>query len=269
MDRNWVKANRMSEEYIKGVTEFCKFAAKHVKDTRFILCPCQKCLNVFEVNGLAKLEEHLRIHGIDKNYTCWSYHGEKKGEHNSNYPFTESWDNNIMEDSNCSISGDKEDIPNVLNEELHDHPDMSESLKDDCALPLWPGCTKFSKLSAVLTLYNLKVWHQVSDVFFTAMLTAVSELLPEGNVLPRRTYEAKQMLKSIGLVHNKIHACPNDCILYRKEYAELDKCPKCDLERYKNGNSPAKVHYTINKLLQLKIYVASGVKNVTLGPKKG
>ncbi|KAK1405317.1 hypothetical protein POM88_004922 [Heracleum sosnowskyi] len=49
------------------------------------------------------------------------------------------------------------------------------------------------------------------------MLIALSDLLPDGNVIPRRTYEAKQMLKSIGLVHNRIHVCPNDCILYRKE----------------------------------------------------
>ncbi|KAL8147349.1 hypothetical protein AgCh_004890 [Apium graveolens] len=53
------------------------------------------------------------------------------------------------------------------------------------------------------------------------MLTAVSELLPDGNVLPRRTYEAKQMLKSIGLVHDRIHVFPNDCILYRKELRRL------------------------------------------------
>ncbi|KAK1368182.1 hypothetical protein POM88_034274 [Heracleum sosnowskyi] len=193
MDRNWVKADRMSEEYKKGVTEFCKYAAKHVKDTRFILCPCEKCLNVVQVDGLTKLEEHLRIHGIDKTYTCWTYHGEKKGERsssnlNSNYPFIDGGDNNITVDNDCSNSSGRNDIPNVTNEELHDHPDMSERLKDDCALPLWHGCTKFSKLSAVLTLYNLKVGHQVSDVFFTELLTTVSELLPEGNVLPRRTY---------------------------------------------------------------------------------
>ncbi|KAK1371318.1 hypothetical protein POM88_037410 [Heracleum sosnowskyi] len=132
MDRNWVKADRMSEEYKKGVTEFCKYAAKHVKDTRFILCPCEKCLNVVEVDGLTKLEEHLRIHGIDKTYTCWTYHGEKKGERsssnlNSNYPFIDGGDNNITVDNDCSNSSGRNDIPNVTNEELHDHPDMSES----------------------------------------------------------------------------------------------------------------------------------------------
>ena len=134
---------------------------------------------------------------------------------------------------------------------------MHDKLKDDVALPLWPGCKKASKLSAVLTLYNLKVGHQVSDVFFTEMLTAVSELLPDDNVLPRRTYEAKQMLKSIGLVHERIHACPNDCILYRKEYAELDECPKCSLKRYKNGNSPAKVMWYFPLIPRLRRLYAS------------
>ncbi|KAK1382955.1 hypothetical protein POM88_020690 [Heracleum sosnowskyi] len=133
MDRNWVKADRMSEVYKKGVIEFCKYTSEHVKDTRFILCPCKKCLNVLEVDGLAKLEEHLRIHGIDKTYTCWTRHGEKKGEHcssnlNSNDPFIHREDNNVMVDSDASnYSGDRDNISNVMNEELHDHPDMSES----------------------------------------------------------------------------------------------------------------------------------------------
>ncbi|KAK1352309.1 hypothetical protein POM88_053573 [Heracleum sosnowskyi] len=246
MDRNWVNADRLSKEYKNGVRDFCEHVAKHVKDTRFILCPCQKCLNIVEVDGIAKLEEHLRCDGIDKTYTCWTYHGENKGEYSSSnmkskYQSEDIMDTYVFGHTEGSNSSNKNDVPNVFNEELRDHHDMDEKLKDDAALSLWPGCTKFSKLSAVLTLYNLKVGHQVSDVFFTEMLIAVSELLLDGNVLPRRTYEAKQMLKSIGLVHNRIHYCPNDCILYRKEYADLDQCPKCSLKRYKNGNSPAKV----------------------------
>ncbi|KAL6544843.1 hypothetical protein OROMI_023705 [Orobanche minor] len=95
--------------------------------------------------------------------------------------------------------------------------------------------------SAVLTLYNLKAGHQVSDVFFTELLQAVSDLLPDDNVLPRRAYDAKQMLKLIGLTHEKIHACPKDCILYRKEYADLSECPKCGTKRFNKKKSPAKV----------------------------
>ncbi|KAL6523806.1 hypothetical protein OROHE_016344 [Orobanche hederae] len=175
---------------------------------------------------------------------------------NSNYQFIDT-NTNVMADIEGSNSGDEKDIPNVINEELHDHPDMHEKLKHDAALPLWPGCTKASKLSAVLTLYNLKAGHQVSDVFFTELLTAISELLPDGNVLPRRTYEAKQMLKSIGLIHDRIHACPNDCILYRKEYAELDECPKCGTKCYKDGNYPAKIMWYFPLLPRLRRLYAS------------
>jgi len=33
--------------------------------------------------------------------------------------------------------------------------------------------------------------------------------------------------------YKRIHAFPNDCILYRKEFEGLKKCPKCGLSRYK------------------------------------
>ncbi|KAL6532724.1 hypothetical protein OROGR_013684 [Orobanche gracilis] len=183
---------------------------------------------------------------------------------NSNYQFVDT-DTNVMTDIECSNSSDEKDNPNVINEELHDHPDMHEKLKHDAALPLWPGCTKASKLSVVLTLYNLKAGHQVSDVFLTELLTTISELLPDGNALPRRTYEAKQMLKSIGLIHDRIHACPNDCILYRKDYVELDECPKCGTKRYKNGNYPTKIMWYFPLLPRLRRMYASAkdVKHLT------
>ena len=33
--------------------------------------------------------------------------------------------------------------------------------------------------------------------------------------------------------YQKIHACPNDCILYRNEFAEMHNCPTCGVSRYK------------------------------------
>jgi len=37
----------------------------------------------------------------------------------------------------------------------------------------------------------------------------------------------------MGMEYEKIHAYPNDCILYRKEFAELRSCPKCGLSHNK------------------------------------
>jgi hypothetical protein len=31
----------------------------------------------------------------------------------------------------------------------------------------------------------------------------------------------------------KIHACKNSCVLFRGDYADLDKCPMCGYDRYK------------------------------------
>ena len=33
--------------------------------------------------------------------------------------------------------------------------------------------------------------------------------------------------------YKKIHACLNDCILYRHEYEEMHKCPRCGVSWYK------------------------------------
>lgn len=134
--------------------------------------------------------------GIDKTYTCWTYHSEKKGEYNlsnlnPNYQFIDGVDTNFMADVEGSYSSNKSD-PNMVNEELRDHLDTNERLKDDVSLPFWLGCKKASKLSDVLTLDNLKVGHQISDMFFTKMLTTFSELLPDGNVIPHKIYEAKK-----------------------------------------------------------------------------
>ena len=40
-------------------------------------------------------------------------------------------------------------------------------------------------------------------------------MLPEGNEIPRTTYEAKKIVCPMGLKFEKIHACKNDCILFR------------------------------------------------------
>ncbi|KAL4021144.1 hypothetical protein IC575_019935 [Cucumis melo] len=43
------------------------------------------------------------------------------------------------------------------------------------------------------------------------------------------------MLGALGMEYEKIHACPNDCCLYRKEYANAIVCPECGESRWKYG----------------------------------
>ncbi|KAF7126992.1 hypothetical protein RHSIM_Rhsim11G0003200 [Rhododendron simsii] len=59
------------------------------------------------------------------------------------------------------------------------------------------------------------------------------KLLPEGNLVPKNTYEARKLLSSLGLSYKLIDAYINDCILFWKENAALDRCLKCNVSRYK------------------------------------
>lgn len=63
----------------------------------------------------------------------------------------------------------------------------------------------------------------MTDKGFEELLKLLKKLLPKDNKLPTTTYEAKQMVCPLGLEVQKIHACPNDCILYRgEEYENLE-----------------------------------------------
>ncbi|KAI5350075.1 hypothetical protein L3X38_002966 [Prunus dulcis] len=101
--------------------------------------------------------------------------------------------------------------------------------------PVYPGCRKYTKLSALVKLYNLKAKHGMSDVCFTELLILQGDLLTEGNTIPTSMYEAKKTLCALGLSYEKMHACPNGCILYRKEYEDSTNCPTCGILRWKEG----------------------------------
>jgi len=115
-----------------------------------------------------------------------------------------------------------------------------EQLEIDSKLPLYLGCTTFTRLSVVLALVNLKARFGWSDQSMTELLVLLKSMLPSDNKLPKSHYEAKKILFPVGMKYQKIHACHNDCVLYRNEYAELQNCPTCGESWYKlnDGENP-------------------------------
>jgi hypothetical protein len=90
------------------------------------------------------------------------------------------------------------------------------------------------KLGTTLELLKWKAQNGVSDKAFGQLLKIQKKILPNPNELPTTTYKAKQVVCPLGLDIQKIHACLNDCILYRgKDYENLDECPVCKASRYK------------------------------------
>ena len=83
---------------------------------------------------------------------------------------------------------------------------------------LYPGCKKYSQFSAIIRMFHIKYLNRVSNKGFIDLLKFIKDAFPVGETFPKSYYEAKKMIGGLGLSYNKIHACPNDCMLYRKEY---------------------------------------------------
>ena len=93
-----------------------------------------------------------------------------------------------------------------------------EKMVKDMKTPLYPGCKKkWTKLFTSLKLPQLMATHHWTDRGFQALLR---DMLPEENEIPMTTYEAKQTICPLGMEVEKIHACKNDCILFRGEHAD-------------------------------------------------
>lgn len=74
------------------------------------------------------------------------------------------------------------------------------------------------------------------------------DMLPLDAKLPKDHYEAKKIIRDLGLGYEKIHACPNDCMLFWKQNVNLEACPCCKASRWKkNEASVASKHALSNK----------------------
>ena len=135
----------------------------------------------------------------------------------------------------------------AANEEFEGDAEKFQKLVEDVEKPLYKDCKKYTKLSTIVMLFNIKAKNGWSDKSFSEVLTLFAVMLPENNELPSSFNEAKRSIFSFGIEYQKIHACPNDCILYINEYKDANTCPTCGRPRYKvkkntanQGNEDAK-----------------------------
>ncbi|XP_048622707.1 uncharacterized protein LOC106373993 [Brassica napus] len=249
MDKSWIWLPRNSHEYSEGATNFVNSSAKRLGSLSEMLCPCRDCRNLSH-QSLDKIVEHLVIRGMDKKYKSsrWSIHGEKRdsAEDSVLQYETEAFDlfKTIfsMDEGGPNPTTDNED------DEAPEEIEFKKKLRD-AQTPLYSDCLKHTKVSAIMGLYRFKVKSGVSENYFDQLLVLLEDLLPEDNVLPKSLAAIKKFLKIFGFGYDSIHACKNDCILYRKEYENLESCPRCKVSRWemdKHSNElkvgiPAKV----------------------------
>ncbi|XP_076886636.1 uncharacterized protein LOC143536558 [Bidens hawaiensis] len=254
MDHDWMyKASYTSEIYAAGVQSFLSAAeANRVKKrSRSICCPCSVCQTFQYFEDITEIEAHLFENGFMPRYDCWSRHGESLAAFSTSSTANDTTYNDDASSLNSTYNNDSSNLDendnhlngpdDNLNEMLHDmETNMGDAeienlqhLFEDAEKPLYTG-SRLNKLDAVLNLSNLKSKNKWSDKSFTKLLVFLHDrMLLEDNELPISTYRAKKLMCPMGLEVERIHACPNNCILYRKRYENEHKCVVCGASRYK------------------------------------
>ncbi|KAK1648656.1 hypothetical protein QYE76_066461 [Lolium multiflorum] len=112
-----------------------------------------------------------------------------------------------------------------------------------------------SRFSLTVKLLQAKSYYRISNVAFNAILLILALQYPTSSI-PKSYEEALSIIGRLGLGYDSIHVCPNNCVLFRKDYAKENNCPKCKASRWKDADGrrqiPEKVlrHFPLIPRLQ-------------------
>src|SRR3954469_2456993 len=256
MNRQWMYGSRLSGEFTTGLKDFL-IVANANRQQGFIICPCAVCKNDKGYSSPRRVHMDLLMHGFMPSYYYWTKHGER-GVRMEDDEEGDDIDDNYRDHFGDTFMEDDAEGGEGLGqgeEEAHDEPadDLGRTIADarrrcetdkerenldrmleDHKKSLYPGCdNSLKKLGCTLDLLKWKAQEGVGDSSFENLLKMLKNMLPKNNELPASTYEAKKVVCPLGLEVLKIHACINDCILYRGEYENLNECLVCGALRYK------------------------------------
>ena len=246
--------NRKSREHLDGVQQFLNFASNHAPLDGTIPCLCKKCVHTNSW-PIDIIQAHLVSKGICRGYNPWVFNGESSSTHTSSKIPNIHVQENSIEYANLHdmlhdvfpiqdmASGPMEEVPIAqqptkgLAEDPNEDALRFMKLLEDDNQPCYEGCKHFTKLSAIVHLYRVKCLNGWTYKSFAMILQFLLDFLPSNAKLPKDFYEAREIIKDLGLSYEKVHACPKDCILYWKENANLEACTKCNRSRWKSNES--------------------------------
>jgi hypothetical protein len=117
--------------------------------------------------------------------------------------------------------------------------------------PIYDGAS-FLVFRVAMEIMNLQTSYGWSNASVDALLSLMGKMLLQPHCRLATCEEArKQMITLHGLNYVRIHACINDCVLFRGEFADLSECPKCGEARYRHDVSLLQVPRKVSLKLTL------------------
>ncbi|CAM8982970.1 unnamed protein product [Rhodiola kirilowii] len=260
MDKSWMYlSDKCDPRFTQGIMAFIDFVKQRKPFSTTHKCPCRRCRLHHEKLSLDEIQTHLFRNGIMQEYTTWTSHGE---EQCSSSLYAERLQH-VMEKSRATTVDEESDayymdptmemlnnafpnFPDPHDEDLEneylgkDAYDKYQRLLAEAQTPIYIGSDK-TVLETILSAMKVKVDNGWSDKSFNDHLRITRELLPNQNNYPGSYREVKTLLKNMGMGYEVIHACEYGCVLYYKDFKNLEQCPVCHESRYVNGDDDNKI----------------------------
>ena len=146
-------------------------------------------------------------YGIDTLYEKWFWYGETLpsiGSSSKRSRIEKVCDKNEYDHLTDMINDSEDHFVDRLDE-------LTKMLEEVDKL-IYPD-SNITKLSFLVRMCNLKARNGWSDNGFSQLLSLLGDVLPKENNILNSMYEAKKILRALGMEYKKIHVCPNDYIL--------------------------------------------------------
>ena len=160
-NREWMSKDRRLVEYDEGDENFINFTLAHSINHTSIKCPCLHCGSML-CQTPQVIRKHLFLNGIDLSYQVWYWYGEKGpsgGLSNvSQQCYRKCKHNDVV---------DTIDMVNAAQVNYMNDPQVFGRLLEYAKKSLYHGYMKYTKLSTLVKLYNLKTRYGWSDKGFS------------------------------------------------------------------------------------------------------
>nr|GEY53782.1 hypothetical protein [Tanacetum cinerariifolium] len=242
----------MKKAFYTGLKKFVDDFKPLVDSAGNIRCPCKSCRLVLWVS-IKHLSDNISKYGFDPSYKTWIHHSEP------NLPPPPPVIDNTREPQMSDMTACLNDLSYTpLNNEQNEptQGDIGETSNH-------PTQAKRNELEESYVSANGELYLGC-DYFFQNVFPTAKRYK-----LPPLYYAIKKIFKTIELWYESIHACVNDCFLFRGDAnKDVHFCLVYNTSRWKDSNTPGKkvpkkmLHYFLIILRLQPFYKSSHIAKV-------
>jgi len=223
-DMSLMRIAKYTSKWQKGFKDFIQNTFGGTSKEETAPCPCARC-HCMSYRNQKDVRCHLVLRGFDETFIKEGNVKDLVACPQEDNPAEGEYDDGETGDAPAS----KELISALIRGAIHgeltgsgdEEPNESVNnffkLLTEAQKELYPGCKEATKVSFIIRIYQMKCMHGFSNNGIQSILDLFALFHPE---IPDTLDKVCKVVRDLGLDYQKIHACVNDCVLFRGDYAD-------------------------------------------------